>query len=632
MADTVTRDQRPEFPVVLVSMPFVDPYRPSIQLGLLKSVAAAAGFPVRTLHAYLDFAVRIGVPDYQVLCQHRGPMTGEWLFSAAAFPDTAPDRDGHFADELARGLPHLAESPEKAREKLLQIRDVDVPAYLDAMLDAFPWHEVAVAGFSSTFQQNAASFALARLLKLRHPRLVTVFGGANFDGEMGPELARSVGCIDVAVIGEGDASFPRLLRALADGTSLDAVPGLARRLASPDGPGAGQVTVTPPEPPVSHLDDLPIPDYGEYFERAEDLGVLPRVGHRRVPLPIETARGCWWGAKHHCTFCGLNGTSMSFRPKSAGRVLEELAQQARRYRTFRFDAVDNIMDMAYFTGLFPALRDQQAGYELFYEVKSGLRRAQLKLMAQAGVTQIQPGIESLSTHVLHLMRKGVRAIQNVNLLRWAQYYDIRAEWNILWGFPGETEQDYAGQAAVIPHLRHLRPPAVAARIWLERFSPLFTGNGTLPLGRRAPERSYRYVYPGDVDLDRAAYFFDYDTGAGLPDSAYAGVRAAAAEWSGAWRAGPPPVLTYWAAPHYVQIYDERQPGAGGTYTFEGTLADLYLACTERPVTAAGVRRELGLQLPAEAVHEVFEEFRQRGLLFLDGELALALALPAVKGR
>ena len=50
------------------------------------------------------------------------------------------------------------------------------------------------------------------------------------------------------------------------------------------------------------------------------------------------------------------------------------------------------------------------------------------------------------------------------------------------------------------------------------------------------------------------------------------------------------------------------------------------------MTAAGVRRELNLQLPAEAVHEVFEEFRQRGLMFLDGELALALALPAVRGR
>jgi hypothetical protein len=265
-------------------------------------------------------------------------------------------------------------------------------------------------------------------------------------------------------------------------------------------------------------------------------------------------------------------------------------------------------------------------------VKSSLRREQLRLLAQAGVRSIQPGIESLSSNVLRLMNKGVRAIQNVSLLRWARYYDIAADWNILWGFPGETEQDYAEQAAVIPHLRHLQPPAAASRIWLERFSPLFTGHGTVPLGRPVPERSYQYVYPGDVDLARVAYFFDYDTEGGLPDSAYAGVRRAAADWSAAWEADQVPVLTYWSAPHFVQIYDGRQPGEGGTYTFEGTLADLYLACSDRPVTVTAVRRDLGLRLPQEAVQEVVTEFQRRGLMFLDGQLALALALPAVRGR
>jgi ribosomal peptide maturation radical SAM protein 1 len=606
-------------------MPFMDPYRPSIQLGLLKSVTDGAGFPIRTLHAYLDFAVRIGVSDYQILSQHRGPMVGEWLFSVAAFPGTAPDPDALFVDDLARGLPQLGESPEKVREKLLRIRDVDVPAYLTALEESFSWHEAAVVGFTSTFQQNAASFALARRLKQRLPHVVTVFGGANFDGEMGPELVRAVECIDIAVMGEGEQAFPRLLGALAAGTGLDAVPGLARR-------HDGRVLVTPPAPPALRLDDLPAPDYDEYFQRAEELGLLPPAGPRTVWLPIETARGCWWGAKHHCTFCGLNGTAMSFRPKSPERVLGELAQQARKYRSFRFEAVDNIMDMTYLTKLFPVLRDTETGYELFYEVKSSLRREQLRLMAQAGVRSIQPGIESLSSNVLRLMNKGVRAIQNVSLLRWARYYDIAADWNILWGFPGETEQDYAEQAAVIPHLRHLQPPAATGRIWLERFSPLFTGHGTVPLGHPAPERSYQYVYPGDVDLARVAYFFDYDADGGLPDSAYAGVRRAAADWSDAWQAGPPPVLTYWSAPHFVQIYDGRQPGEGGTYTFEGTLADLYLACSDRPVTAAAVRRELGLHLPPEAVHEVFTEFQRRGLMFLDEQLALTLALPAVKGR
>ena len=117
-------------------------------------------------------------------------------------------------------------------------------------------------------------------------------------------------------------------------------------------------------------------------------------------------------------------------------------------------------------------------------------------MAQAGITHIQPGIESLSSNVLRLMRKGVRAIQNVNLLRWAQYYDIRVDWNLLWGFPGETEQDYIEQVAVIPTCFTCRRRSGANRIWLERFSPLFTEDDTFQLTPPAPEHSYRYIYPG----------------------------------------------------------------------------------------------------------------------------------------
>ena len=74
MRDEVTLERRSAWPVVLVSMPFMDPYRPSIQLGLLKAVTARCGFPVRTHYAYLDFAAQIGVDYYALLCQHRGPL------------------------------------------------------------------------------------------------------------------------------------------------------------------------------------------------------------------------------------------------------------------------------------------------------------------------------------------------------------------------------------------------------------------------------------------------------------------------------------------------------------------------------------------------------------------------------
>jgi ribosomal peptide maturation radical SAM protein 1 len=610
---------------VLVSMPFMGLDRPSIQLGLLKAIGEEHGFAVRTLHANLDFAARIGADYYRTLAEKRGPLVGDWLFSVAAFGAEAPDPGGRLLDEFAEELSYLTGTRQEVRDRLLRTRDNDVPALLDSLVHSYPWDEVRVVGFSCTFQQNTASFALARRLKRRYPHLVTVFGGANFDGEMGLELVRSIESIDLAVTGEADASFPRLLRTLAIGADPAAVPGVSRRVGD-------RLVAAAPEPPDSDLDDLPAPDYSEYFERAERLNLLPRAAHREVWIPFESARGCWWGAKHHCTFCGLNGTTMRFRAKSPQRVLDELARLARQYRSFRFEAVDNILDMRYLKELFPAIADSASGYQIFYEAKANLTRAQLQLLARGGVTHLQPGLESLSSNVLRLMDKGVRAAQNVNLLRWARYYGIDVAWSILWGFPGETVEDYTGQAAAASHLIHLQPPEGSGRIWLERFSPLYTEPERFGLSRREPERSYRYVYPERVDLDRIAYFFDYEVDGALPESTYEPLRRALAAWADAWRSEPQPTLTYWSVPGFLQIHDGRYPGRGGTYTFEGTLADIYLACTDRPATAAAIRRRLRLGRPVGFVEEVFDEFQRRGLMFRDDSLAVALALPAVTDR
>jgi hypothetical protein len=230
------------------------------------------------------------------------------------------------------------------------------------------------------------------------------------------------------------------------------------------------------------------------------------------------------------------------------------------------------------------------------------------------------------------MRKGVRASQNVNLLRWAAYYGIAVSWNIIWGFPGETTEQYDRQAAAIPHLIHLLPPGGAGPVWMERFSPLFAQSETYPVKHRAAEASYSYVYPAAFDLDRLAYFFEYEFADALPDTAYDGVRDAVAGWSTAWSAETVPRLTCSAAPGFVQIDDRRYPGREGTYTFEGTLARIYQAISDRAMSAPAVARKLNLPLAAEAIEEIFGEFAARGLVFRDGPLALALALPAVSGR
>jgi ribosomal peptide maturation radical SAM protein 1 len=616
---------RSSFRVALVSMPFASAKRPSIQLGLLKSILVSHGFPTTTFHLNLDFAVQIGATLYEELCSHRGPQIGDWLFSRAAFGDDAPDVDGRLIRDFDDTISRLLRDLGKTSEVLLQLRDEDAPRYLDHLMKSVLWADFRVVGFTSTFQQNVASFALAARIKRQFPHIQTVFGGANFEGEMGQELARGIDCIDYAIAGEGDHAFPELLTALHEGSEVATTPSVLSR-------NQGAATSIP-RPLLKELDQLPVPDYEEFFERAKQLGLHRHTAAEEIVyIPFESARGCWWGQKHHCTFCGLNGEGMSFRAKSPKRILDELAELARRHGSFYFEAVDNILDLSYLTAIFSELAKSGIDYRLFYEVKANLTRQQLKVLVDGGVHRIQPGIESLSTHVLKLMRKGITAIQNVNLLRWALYYRIRVSWNLIWGFPQETEDDYKKQLELLRRITHLPPPVSAGRIWMERFSPLFFDRAEFPAGSVKPERSYAYVYPRGLRLDRVAYFFDYELDGTLPDSSYAETLQHVKRWRSAWTKEPRPRLVFWHAPGLLKIHDSRDPHASAAHSFSGPAASLYAACSDRPRGVSDLRQSLGLPLSEEEIYETLHRFSAAGLMMQEGTQFLSLALPATHGR
>ena len=71
--------------VALVCMPWCAVDRPSIQVGLLAAIAREHGFAADTHHLNLELAAHLDAAAYHRLCQHRGRMTGEWLFGVAAF-------------------------------------------------------------------------------------------------------------------------------------------------------------------------------------------------------------------------------------------------------------------------------------------------------------------------------------------------------------------------------------------------------------------------------------------------------------------------------------------------------------------------------------------------------------------
>jgi ribosomal peptide maturation radical SAM protein 1 len=427
-------------------------------------------------------------------------------------------------------------------------------------------------------------------------------------------------CIDYAITGEADRSFPEFLVAVAEGHDPLDVPGvLARR--------GTDVVGTPPKP-FYELDELPLPDFSEYFERSDRLGVTPedRVRHD-FWLPYESARGGWWGEKRHCTFCGLNGETMAYRSKSAPKVAAELDALASEYGVFSFAVTDNILDKEHIHGLFPQVARPHRTYQFFYEVKADLRPAELYLLRKGGVVRLQPGIESLSAHLLQLMRKGTRPWQNVNVLRWCRYLGIRAEWNILCGFPGETESDYAEQQAVIPYLEHLEPPGTCRRLWLERFSPLFTERDTFPAEWIQPKEYYRCVYPSSVDREKVAYYFDYSLERTLGDEAYLPLRETVGEWQRSWSPTDACALRFWTSGRRLTIEDRRPRTENGIHTFRDELARLYLACAETAVSASKALEAAEIVADVEEGTAALDEFCHRGLMFRDGNLYLSLALP-----
>lgn len=622
------RARRGAMRVALVAMPMAAPDRPSMALGLLASIGREHGFSVETLHAHLEFASIIGEHTTRVLFKRSGAQLCEWLFAHAAFGDEAPADAETVRTELAAELDDLSDDLSAALgrpvdpSEFLAISERVVPRYLDHVESMIDWGAFDVVGFTSTFQQTVASIAMARRIKAVAPDTIIIGGGANFEGPMGRELLRSTPWFDHAVSGEADEVFPAFLAAVCDGEDPAGIPGvLSRRHGTVVGQNARQVET---------MDDLPVPDYDEFFDRAERLGLLEDGSRRATPVPYESSRGCWWGQRRHCTFCGLNGGTIEHRAKQPERVLAEMGELNRRYGTFRLRAADNIMDERYFDELLPVLIDHETDFDLFYEIKANLDRRQIEQLAAAGVRSLQPGIESLSSNVLRLMDKGVKASVNVNTLRWTTHYGILTGWNILYGFPGETDDDYAAQAHLAEAIVHLQPPSGIGPLRVDRFSPMFDDRDRFPIESLEPERSYRFVYPAHYDLSQLAYFFDHRFPESLPPASYERLHKSVALWKQAWENTKPPTLELWRGPEIIHIEDRRSAASPVDWTFEGDLRSLYLSVFDRPRSARQIVADLDLDLglEADAVEAALDAFVERSLMMRDGNLFVALALPA----
>lgn len=597
--------------VLLLNMPYGALERPALGLSLLKSVLEEENIFCDVHYLTFSFAEFIGADNYQWMC-YELPYTafaGDWSFTTALYGEKYESRAEKYITEILQKNWQL---DNETVQRILQIK-AQIPNFLEYCLNSIEWDDYSIVGFTSTFEQNIASLALAKKVKNLHPEIKTVFGGANWEAEMGHELHRRFSFVDYVCSGESERSFPALVKSIFAGDSAE---NIAENIGGIVLRKDGESILTGDAERIREMDELPYPDFSGYFRDLEQSSAAINIF---PTLLFETSRGCWWGAKSHCTFCGLNGGSMAFRSKSPTRALDELDYLSTRWKPETVDVVDNILDMKYFDNVIPALAKAKRPMRMFYEVKSNLKREHIKLLAEAGINRIQPGIESLSDNVLKLMRKGTTGLRNIQLLKWAQEFNVTAEWNLLYGFPGETASDYEEILQMLPAVKFLNPPCAVGPIRLDRFSPYFNAPEEFGLVNLRPMPPYYFLYPFKKEsLMRLAYYYEFDYKSGVNPMTTA---RKVIEYINDWQANPETgsLYKFKDADDTLTLLDSRSDASIGELKLGKTESVVYEFCDEvRSVN--NIIKHLRENFPAE----VFDETRIKQ--FLDSMAANRLMI------
>lgn len=613
------------FRIALINMPFSNPLAPSLGLTQLEAVTQAEfgdRVSCHTVYANQDFASRVGIETYWKIgggIDNLGTGLGEWFFRTCAFPDL-PDNAGDYFQR------YYLSSDDRTRElkRIIMEQREQLGRFLDDTIDRYELDQADLVGFTSMFTQSLASVALAQRIKERRPDLVTVLGGANCESPMGAAYARNLDAIDFVFSGPALKSFPRFVEHLIENEPdrCHDVQGVFSK--------TNAALRSMSLPLGEELDiDVPVPlDFTRFFASLDRN--FPNAEHTPT-LHFETSRGCWWGQRAHCTFCGLNGSTMGYRSMKAERAVEQF-QSLFEYadRRIELNSVDNIMPTDYPKKVFPKLRTPDT-VTMFYEVKASLPEDDFPALARAHVRTVQPGIEALATSTLKLMRKGTSSFQNIAFLKNCLRYGIKPEWNLLVGFPREEEDVFRKYVDDAPRLTHLPPPGGAYPVRFDRFSPYFVDAAEYELDLQ-PYDFYGLAFPFDENSIReiAYYFMDQNFRAPYvrAQAKWLGkVQAAVDAWVARWQKGCTmiaPKLHFTNSDEGRVVYDSRL-GEVVLHRLDPLEARILQQLDEMKTPPKLAAALAGVR-PSE-IAGALDSLSKQGLLFEERDRLISLVLP-----
>lgn len=592
--------------LLLISMPFSESFVPSIQLGTLSGYLKSRDIPVDVQHAYLKCADILNPGWYSIISNS---MPNEIFYPGFLFPENFK----RYRDEIEAYFNGIIKNFSVDRSFSLEAFLERINSFNEKLLSDIDLLQYSLIGFSVTFDQLKASLYIARRIKQQCPHIPIVFGGAFCTEDLGISLLKTFSEIDFIVSGEGEETLTSLFLNLSE-KGFDSIKGLGWR-------DNGTVRFNGSPEPLS-LDNLPVPDYDDYFNTLEGCSPGTREYIRNyLSIPIEGSRGCWW---NKCTFCSLNAQFIRYREKPAERIIDEVKELSDRYHCHSIRFIDNVQRIKDFGKLMSDLKDLNKDLNIILEIRAGhLKKEDYRLMREAGVNIVRIGIEGFGNQCLKKMNKGVTTIENIAALKYCQEFGVLSFYNIIINYPNEECSDLEETAENLRFLRSFIPPISIHPMGLAHGSPVYYNPGDFNIKEMKIPRSAFLRFPEKTWQTLIPLFYGYNCINDKEDRTSAWQKIFK-EWlhTGEERLDTP-LLYYRDSGSFLTITD-RFSGKDSKTVLEGIERELYLFCDS--IQTKSVILEHFPNLSPDRLEEIIEKWITNRWMFREGDKLLSLAV------
>jgi anaerobic magnesium-protoporphyrin IX monomethyl ester cyclase len=342
------------------------------------------------------------------------------------------------------GLLYLASSVRSQRKDDIKVIDAFCENLTpEALLERVVKEKPDVFGLNCSTHTFMEAIEMLRRMREALPGTKLILGGyhATFASS---RIINDYPFIDYILKGEGERSFPQLLKCIEDGESPSGVSGICYQ-------DNGSL-VENPFTLIDDLDSLPFParelvsdlDYGYTYQ-----GV--KLTFDRFTT-MCTSRGC----PFKCTYCSCAELSLrKWRPRSAENVVDELESVYNDgYKccvmiddnfTNRRKRVEDICRM---------IRERRIKMQLYCEGRvDGVPYELLKTMKRSGFNVIYFGTESASQHVLDYYQKRIKPEEAITAIENAKRTGMLVITSYIIGAPVESKDDIKNTITMIKNTR-----------------------------------------------------------------------------------------------------------------------------------------------------------------------------------